>query len=245
MSLLLIDAGNTRIKWRAVGAGRVSRDGVMPVPEVAALATTWRDLRLRDAFISCVAAPAVCAQLADTCMRLGAHVRQVTPARQAHGVLNRYHAPECLGPDRYAALVAVTRAGWGDCVVVGAGTALTVDALTRDGEFLGGCIVPGRDLMHEALAHGTARVAVPDAQPTAWPRDTASAVATGIHLAHRGVVLALRRQLRAQVRRPVRIVLAGGTAAQLAPGLPRPLRQCEHLALDGLTWIARDCGCDA
>ncbi len=245
MSLLLIDAGNTRIKWRVLDAGRVSGDGVIPVADVAALADAWRDLRPRHAFISCVAAPEVCARLTDGCRRLGAQAHRVEAARQAHGVLNRYQVARSLGPDRYAALVAVARAGWGDAVVVCAGTALTADALTREGEFLGGCILPGADLMRAALASGTARVDAADVQPTAWPRDTASAVATGIHLAQRGVVLALRRQLRARVGRTVRIVLAGGAAAQLAPGLPRPLRRCEHLVLEGLAWMARDCGCDA
>lgn len=240
---MLIDAGNTRIKWRVLSAGRVTGEGVVPLADVAALADAWRDRRPCDAFISCVAAPALCTRLSDICKRLGAQVRQVTAVQHAHGVTNRYHAAESLGPDRYAALVAVTRAGWGDCIVVCAGTAMTVDALTRDGEFLGGCIVPGRDLMRTALAGGTARVAVAEAQPTAWPRDTASAVATGIHLAQLGVVLALRRQLRAHVGRAVRIVLAGGAAAEMAPGLPKPLRHCEHLVLEGLAWMAKDCGC--
>ena len=78
------------------------------------------------------------------------------------GVHNRYADPSQLGTDRWAALIGARSICAGACVVVGAGTAVTVDALTATGDFVGGLIIPGLSLMADALARDTARL----------PRDT-------------------------------------------------------------------------
>jgi type III pantothenate kinase len=72
------------------------------------------------------------------------------------GVRNYYADPTQLGSDRWASLIAAWRIQRQGCIVVSAGTAMTVDALSDTGEFLGGIIVPGLQLMQNALIRGTA-----------------------------------------------------------------------------------------
>ena len=81
-------------------------------------------------------------------------------AAQQCGVRSSYVDPAALGPDRWAALIGAWHLTGGACVVVNAGTTMTVDALNGEGVFLGGCIVPGAALMREALARDTANLAL-------------------------------------------------------------------------------------
>ena len=251
MTLLLIDAGNTRLKWRVLdSAGQEVDKGALPVNELTALESSWDGLRVACALVACVAGDTARTRLAALLTTVAARTIWIEPARQAHGVLNRYHEPARLGADRWAALIAVVRAGLGDVVVVSAGTALTVDALTREGEFLGGCILPGEDMMRVALARGTAAVAVAapaidGVSPAVWPRDTGAAVATGIGLAMRGVVLDMRERLRREVARDACVVITGGARVALRHWLPEPALERDGLVLEGLAWIARDLQCRA
>lgn len=246
MSVLLVDVGNSRLKWRLQKDALVVAMGVAETAHLASLPVTWRAWPAPlCAVVSCVAGEAARRSLTHILHAQGTRITWVAAKARAHGVLNGYARPEQLGTDRYAALVAVARAGLGDAVVVAAGTALTVDGLTRDGDFLGGCILPGPALMRDALARGTGAVRAAQVEAATWPRDTASAVATGIALAMQGVVATMRERLARQVGREPIIVLTGGARAALRDGLPTPWLEREHLILEGLAWIARDLTCDA
>ena len=78
------------------------------------------------------------------------------------GVRSSYAEPAQLGADRWAALIGARRRYAGPCAVVNAGTTMTVDALSAEGIFLGGFIVPGLELMREALARNTAQLKAQD-----------------------------------------------------------------------------------
>ncbi|MDP2832597.1 MAG: type III pantothenate kinase [Pseudomonadota bacterium] len=156
--ILLLDAGNTRVKWGVRQAGVWLARGVCSTREVACLPADLAIYPLRRALLCCVANEATRAALGKLLLDRVEHLAWLTSAADAHGVRNAYQPPESLGADRYAALVAAARRGLGDCVVVSVGTALTVDALTADGRFLGGAIAPGPDLMRAALLDGTAGV---------------------------------------------------------------------------------------
>jgi type III pantothenate kinase len=123
-------------------------------------------------------------------------VHWLRPEREKYGLINRYAAPEKLGADRYAALIAAARLRVGNCVVVSVGTATTIDALSQlnnqqsefmggefmGGEFMGGVILPGPAMMRAALLQGTGQIerkmmtAVPLAQASslAFSQDTFS-----------------------------------------------------------------------
>ncbi len=156
MSILAVDAGNSRIKW-GLWEGRWSRQDSVTTGEVPLLADAWAALATPRHMIACSVAGAQVSEWLDAWARSqGITLRWVTSQREQCGVRNRYREPAQLGADRWAALIAVRNLVEGAALVVNAGTAVTIDALTQEGEFLGGLIVPGLDLMADALTRGTA-----------------------------------------------------------------------------------------
>lgn len=242
--ILLLDAGNTRIKWGVRQAGVWLARGVCPTAEVASLHADLAVFPLRRALLCCVANDATRAALESLLAPRVEDLVWLTAATDVHGVHNAYQPPESLGADRYAALVAAAHLGLGDCVVASVGTALTVDALTADGRFLGGVIAPGPALMQAALLDGTAGVrefsgSVANSV-TDFPCDTGAAVASGIALAQAGVVVAMRERLAHLTGNPVTVLLSGGARALLTSLLEPPVVEADDLVLEGLAWIAKD-----
>jgi type III pantothenate kinase len=244
--ILLVDAGNTRIKWRIVAGRQLCASGVAPTAEAADLAQVWQPHRLNGAVVSCVAGSAVQAEL-ERALRnrvTGPALHWVTPAREKFGLINYYTAPETLGVDRYAALIAAAHLKLGDCVVASVGTATTVDMLDRNGAFLGGVILPGPDLMRSALLGGTGQIqsrvrdAAASLDSPMPPRDTVTAVEMGIALAQAGAIRSLCEQMPALSKQPPLVVLTGGARAQIRAGLQMELIEIEDLVLEGLAWIA-------
>lgn len=243
--ILLVDAGNTRIKWGSLADDRAMPGGACPTAEPQALRRACLDIRPARAIVSCVADEAVQAALQRLFAGLDVPMHWLRAAASAHGLDNAYDPPESLGPDRYAALVAASRRLRQDCVVVSVGTAMTADMLTADGRFLGGCIVPGPALMREALRRGTARVARLEGEWQPFPRDTGAAVASGIALALFGVVRGMREALAQRPgagRVPPALVLTGGARACLRPLLDGSHIEVDDLVMEGLACIARDLG---
>jgi type III pantothenate kinase len=240
-SLLAIDCGNTRLKW-----GLRSDDGWMRTG--SAEASTLAPLLAGDtllpkspqAIASNVAGPTVEAALTGWASRHGVALRFIRPEARRLGVTNGYADPAQLGSDRWAALVAAHALEAVDLLVVNAGTALTVDALTSQGEFLGGLIVPGPALMRRSLSQGTAGLPLAPGAFAAFPVRTADAIASG---AIQACIGAIERTAAAMARRgaaPRRIILSGGAALELRDHLPLEHSFHEHLVLEGLVLLARD-----
>lgn len=240
--ILLVDAGNSLTKWTTAMPGVAPVSGSFPTAD----RPSWRTAGSTApdaAVVSCVAGVEVLEGIRLESGLDAERFHVLVPKRNAHAIVNGYADPAQLGPDRYAALIAAHRRGLGDCVVVGAGTALTADMLTRDGRFLGGCIVPGPALMRASLAASTDRIrAMTGGAMADLPRDTASAVATGIALALCGVVEGMGRRLQSATGREVTVIAGGGARSLLMPCLDRPVVEVENLVLEGLAWVARDLG---
>lgn len=244
--ILLVDVGNTRIKWATWSGGEVRRDGVCSTRDAADFARACKQGGITHAMVACVAGEDVRSSMARDLEHGGIAVHWLQPEYAAHGLVNRYQPPESLGADRYAALVGAARRFRRDCVVVGVGTAMTADMLSSEGEFLGGCIVPGPDLMRASLFTGTAGVGASSGGWREFPRETGTAVDSGIALALLGVVQGMRERLagmdEARSELPS-VILTGGARACLRPLLPGEVIEIDELVLEGLAWIARDLGC--
>ncbi len=238
--ILLVDAGNTRIKWGVRQAGAWVARGVCATREVASLGEAWAGFAVSRALLSCVADGATRTTLAGVLPTGVAAPFWVASVAEAHGVVSRYQPPQSLGADRFVALVAARRLFSGPCLVVSVGTALTVDALTAEGVFLGGCIAPGPDLMTAALHRGTAGVREFTEVAAEFPETTGAAVATGVALAQAGVVDGMRARLHHQCGSPVTVLLTGGARGGLRDLLAAPLLELDDLVLEGLVWIAKD-----
>ena len=238
--ILAIDAGNTRIKWGLHDGARFVATGAVRSAEAESLAAAWgAHPRAAGAIASNVAGPKVREALIEACARVGAVVEVIRSQARQLGVRSSYRDPAQLGTDRWAALVAAHGAGPADQVVVNAGTALTVDALTADGEFLGGLIVPGPALMRRSLDRGTAELRLTEGAFEAFPRSTPDAITSGAIQACAGAVVQMAGAMAARGGGAPKIVLSGGAASEIAPHLPFAAAIRENLVLDGLVLIAR------
>lgn len=105
-------------------------------------------------------------------------------------VRNRTRVPAGVGADRLAQASAAWARTQGPCVVVGLGTAITVDVVNARGDFLGGLIAPGLRMMARALHEGTALL--PEVEPRrtrgSLGRDTREALECGISTAAEGLI---------------------------------------------------------
>jgi len=244
--ILLVDAGNTRLKWRLVGAdaaapqaeGACAHDGIdLLGDELSRLlgASPTCGARLTRIVGTNVAGPGVAERIARLGAGWGLVPEWITPTASCAGVTNRYDNPAQLGADRWAALIGARRLHTGHCLVVSAGTATTVDLLMADGCFQGGLILPGVELMRRALAGGTAQLPLAEGRFALAPRCTADAIVSGCLQAQAGAVERMFRQI-AHRADPL-CLLAGGAADAFAALLELPLRRVDNLVLMGLQAI--------
>jgi type III pantothenate kinase len=237
MLIVAVDAGNTRIKWGVWEAGWTRQDSV-PTSQVEALGAEWNDLQPPDAIhASSVAAPRVREWL-DAWARLRAiPVHWLSSRSEQCGVRNAYREPAQLGADRWASLIAAWHLIGAAAVVVNAGTAVTIDALSGQGVFRGGVILPGLTLMASALASGTAGLPRVQGAFVEFPDNTADAIETGAVHAVCGAIGRMRDVLASGGALP-QLVLSGGAASAIEHRLEPPVLRVPYLVLEGLRIVA-------
>jgi len=239
--ILVIDVGNTRIKWGIHNGLGWRKQGVIGHDAVAHLAAPLRAVpKIRQAVISSVADEKIDAALQAVLDQLGIASRRVKAEKKTCGVSNGYAEAAQLGSDRWAALIAAWHNRRAACVVVSAGTALTVDALSSRGEFLGGLIVPGLSMMKAALAANTAGVGPIDGQLHEFPASTGDAVHSGALRAMAGAVESMRESLARREGAAPALLLAGGDAEALQAALSGTGEIVDNLVLEGLVLIAKE-----
>jgi type III pantothenate kinase len=271
---LLIDAGNSRIKWALADAiGAPLRSGVFahaPLPPDALQRLLpapdepdWPSLPVPgSAWISNVAGDAAAARLASLIDTHWPHLPRTTiraAARQC-GVTNGYPEPTRLGSDRWAGLIGARAAFPGEPVLIATlGTATTLEALRADGTFTGGLIAPGWSLMMHSLGEHTAQLPTLSAASArrllgtteerdelAWfATDTQRSLSAGCLLAQTGLIERAWRELSDAWQAPVRLVLGGGAADEVAGALKVPHTRHNGLVLSGLALIAVAAGAEA
>ncbi len=238
--ILAIDAGNSRIKWGLANEGGWQRLGAIPTREVGQLDVALADLMPPEmVVISNVAGASVGSLLAQVVSRFAVPVIWTKACEQQCGISSSYALPMQLGSDRWASLIGAWNFYHSACVVVNAGTTMTVDALTSEGIFLGGVIVPGLDLMSRCLEQGAAQL---QQQPGAFryfPDNTADAMFSGAINASVGAIERMRDYLEKAVLQLPIIVLSGGAASILSPELKGGVECVDYLVLEGLLVIAR------
>lgn len=228
---LLLDLGNSRLKVaRALPGGGIERLGEAVHrgrgPAAALAEVLAGEAPDTEAWCANTAGAAAGAALKAALNGHGIDAPVFLRARaEGWGVRCAYVEPARLGADRWAALLGARGLADGPCLVVDAGSALTIDALAADGVHLGGWILPGLDLMIEALEIrtgdlGELRRASAGSLPAEFPADTGPAMAGGAELAAEGAVRLARARLEARAGAPARLLLAGGDAGRLLAVLP-------------------------
>jgi len=246
---LLLDLGNTRLK----AAWPRSDGGVRLLGEAP-----HRDQGMREALDQVLSdvvlegRPALCANVAGAAAgtllaealrdRGGGAVTFLRAEREFGGVRCGYDDPSHLGADRWAALLGARALSDEACLVVDAGSALTLDALAPGGQHLGGWILPGLSMMLAALEArtgdlGSLRLASRSAAGGDFPADTGPAMEAGARLAAVGAVRTARERLETHCEATVHLLLTGGDAVTLGQALS-DARRVPDLVLQGLARAA-------
>ncbi|PXW95794.1 type III pantothenate kinase [Sphaerotilus hippei] len=251
MSFLVIDIGNTRLKWGLYAAPRtdsvLQAEGAVYLETIDQLAETdWRHLPAPQGMLGCaVAGQAVRRRVEEQLELWDLLPRWVVSQSAGGGVVNHYEHPARLGSDRWAALVGARSRLLASgpprpALVVMVGTAVTVDALDAAGHFLGGLILPGFGLMLKALENGTSGLKVPTGEVQDFPRNTSDALMSGGTDAIAGAIERMHRRLVARTGQVPELYMTGGAAVKLVPSLDLPVQQRDHLIFDGLLRLASD-----
>lgn len=247
--ILLIDIGNTRVKWALLRGVRLGR---------MRASAHGRDVKVLESIVR--RAPrgvtrVVAVNVAGTRFeralraaarqRLGLKAELIRSTRNACGVRNGYRETWRLGADRWVGVIgarALARAR--SAVVANAGTALTIDAVSASGRHLGGAIVPGTHAMIAALIRGTNGIGrrargLAASRRQLYAADTASALAAGAQYAAAALIDRAVDEAARELRAQPLLILTGGAAPGLKPLLRHKARLVPDLVLHGLAVLAR------
>ncbi len=240
--ILQLDVGNSSAKWRLLDGDRIlargRRDWRLPWADLAA---QYPDIRhLQVVSVAGDEPDAVLARLLEADFAIAPAFAR-TRSEWA-GVTNSYERPEAMGADRWLAMLAAWHECGQGCVVLDAGSALTVDVLAEDGRHAGGYIVPGLAMQQATLLSATGRVRfAPLPAPELDPQpggSTQACVAAGALLAVRGAAEQALAQARSILGSNCPIFITGGDAETLWPNEMRAQggdwRLRPDLVLDGL-----------
>jgi len=241
---LLVDIGNTSIKWATWDGARLGvmgsarHHGALPIDVLAA----WDGLTKIDRIVVGRVGPSkvieAVEQVGRSCWDCRPQLIETTA--EAHGVRIAYAEPARLGVDRFLALIGA-RALQGDrpTLVIDAGTAITYDLLDAAGTHLGGLILPGIGIMRDSLLVGTQ---IPRYEPseadTAWAADTAEAIAAASIQAPAALAERLHQRLGMQTGSDPAVILTGGDAERLRPTIALDIEHRPDLVLQGLSRFA-------
>ena len=248
MTSLLLDIGNSRLKWGVLDDGAIRRTGHISqeaIRDQGLVALTSRlPRRVSSVFASNVAGNSFATRLSGVVgMHCDCDVHFARTAKKAGGVTNSYGQPRRLGVDRWAAMIGAWAEVQAACLIVDAGTAVTIDALDGSGQHLGGQILPGVTLMAKALASHTSDLpnirhkAVKQASGMQiFASNTGGAIAQGTLNAVVGAIERAFRVLLAEGS-DATIVLTGGDASRILKSLSEESLHRPHLVLQGLAQL--------
>ncbi len=252
--ILLLDVGNSRIKWAQLLDGRLTPQQSLVHRDVDP--DVWMKQLFRERFrparllVANVAGPEMRERIAREAERLW----QVTPqfaatSSFAAGVTHAYRDVSAHGVDRWLAIVAAYRLAGAAACVIDAGTAVTIDGVDARGLHLGGLIIPGMRMMIDALLENTGDIAAQARKLAAtggtdvsgkgsWlAKGTAPAVVNGAVLAIAAAAERSIAEIARQAGAAPKVFLTGGDAEQVRKAMQTPAEEIPDLVLQGLALI--------
>lgn len=241
---LLLDCGNTRLKW---AISEPARDGVVShmvdkgvVSYEAETLAVWAmqlvGKNLKRLQYSSVISTVQEAQVLNALSELALETHRFLVTPRAGNLSNHYATQDTLGVDRWAAAIGA----WGlvgeSCLVISAGTATTIDliqATDHQAVYMGGLILPGMDLMLQSLHQRAARLPQAAGRYCAAPAvadNTHDAMTSGAIEATCGAIERMGQRLPADAP----WLVTGGSAPVLQQVLGSRVRTLEDLVLTGL-----------
>lgn len=232
-----VDMGNTRVKWRATQDNQVRGQGAHGTfgEAVSAISTLGSPERIR---LSSVANDNLTHDVEAAARRWGCGLQVAHTTKSAGGVTCGYERPESMGVDRWLALIAAWQQYQCACVVVDAGSAVTIDVLDSRGQHRGGYIVPGMVMMRNSLLGGTAKIHVSDEirRDITPGLSTQEAIDHGMLFMLRAFVDVVHEELSVREVN-AKIIVTGGDGELLLPLKSPEAAYHRDLVMDGLAVI--------
>jgi type III pantothenate kinase len=250
MTFLALDIGNTRLKWALYPSPRpgtqLLAQGAEFLENIDKLAEgVWATLPHPTHILGSVVAGDAIKRRVEEQLEIWDVTPQWVVASEAQaGLTNGYDHPSRLGADRWVAMIGayhrmLAQGEPRPMVVVMVGTAVTVEAISPDGRFLGGFILPGHGIMLRAMESGTAGLHVPTGDVSPFPTNTSDALTSGGTFAIAGAVECMVQHVRQRCDAEPMCVMTGGAGWKMAPSMTRPFELVDNLIFDGLLVIAQ------
>jgi type III pantothenate kinase len=247
--ILLVDIGNTRIKWAQLEGLSLGTQSAQPHANWTrddAIATLTRAMpRPERVLVSNVGGP----RMADVLKAAFAEAWQLTPEfaesrASAAGVRNCYSDPTKLGVDRWMAMIGARALEARAVCVVSVGTAMTIDGVDAHGKHLGGVIVPGPNMMVASLLRNTSEIARRAEQGSVdsdlLADNTLGAIMQGATHALAALVERAAETIALEAQQPPTVLLTGGAAARVLQALRIGCKSVPDLVLRGLAVVAQE-----
>lgn len=247
--ILLVDIGNTRIKWARLAGTTLGEQSAAPHAGWTA------DTFVRSILESGARADRVLignvggARMEDVARRALSKAWSIEPelvqsTSAAGGVRNSYPEPAKLGVDRWLAMIGARSLERGPACIVSIGTAMTIDGIDAGGRHLGGVIVPGPELMVSSLLKNTSEIAQRAQQGTTADRlfadNTLGAIHQGAEHALAALVERAMQAIESEVAQRPKLLLTGGAVARLVKAIRLPHQVIPALVLRGLAVLASE-----
>ncbi|NDC61049.1 MAG: type III pantothenate kinase [Betaproteobacteria bacterium] len=252
MTFIALDVGNTRLKWALYVShhpdAKLLSQGAVFLEHIDRLADQdWKHLPQPSEMLGCiVASDALRRRVGEQLEMWDLAPSWVVPRVHEAGLTNGYDHPTRLGADRWVAMIGALarmktqthRQAPKPMVVVMVGTAVTVEAIDAQGQFLGGFILPGHGIMLRALESGTAGLRVPTGEVREFPTNTSDALTSGGTYAIAGAIERMVQHVRQHTHQEPLCYMTGGAGWKMAPSMSIECELVDSLIFDGLRQIA-------
>ncbi len=228
MTILEVDAGNTRCKWRLLESGQAGAVQAASEPLAHWQSAGYASLGIERVRISSVVGEKAEPLLAWCREHLRLEPELAKVQQVCAGLTQGYERAEQLGVDRWLACLAAWRKS-GACSVMSLGTAITLDCIDAEGKHRGGYIAPGLGLLQSALTDHTQAIKlefIEQLEGVAPGRNTQGCVEGALA----GMVSGLLSL--ADSSRP--LYICGGDRERVTALLPAQAVVCDTLVFDGL-----------
>ena len=242
--ILAIDIGNSSVKFGIFDKENlVSR---FQIPTVRTQDADEINSLIQDNFkqkISAIVISSVVPELRESFQTLGEKFFDVSPIFVDNtfdlGLKIKYFPPENLGIDRIVAAFAAVAKYGKPCIICDFGTATTIDAVNAEGEFLGGTIVAGINLLADALHHRTSKLPLVELKKPAnvIGNSTISCIQSGVFYGYVGLTEGIIRRMIGELGEKPKVVATGGFANLIAESAKIIEIVDENLMLEGLRYI--------
>ena len=243
---LLVDIGNSRVKWATLDKEGLSPSQSFPRSKTgikASLNKAWKSLTDIEAiYVANVGGDKLSEQLSEWSEKTW----QLTPKtikseQKRFGVSNAYEEAEKLGIDRWLSLIAARQHARQAQCIIDCGTAMTIDIVTKTGQHQGGMILPGLSLMRSSLASNTDALTEEKGEQEfkTLAANTYSAIQAGTLYSVTATLERIISDLKLSFKNQIRFIITGGDAEHLLPLLSDELHHYPDIVLKGLAFYAR------